>query len=431
MPLHSRSNTIFNTLWAKVVKAGGTLLHSGREAATLAFMPRIFRVFLIALSISVAFLAGLYFGGHYYRLSFAVGMLPDPVRTALFPGDDLLQLEREIEGILQENFFRPVDRAMLENGAIEGMVQSLDDPYTAYFTPEDFRRYREHANGTFVGVGVIIEPKDSQLTVVSPIENSPASAAGIQAGDMIITINGDPVAGKSAEEAAALIRGEEGTTVVLGIRRGDSSLEFSLVRRAIELPVVVDRMVEHNGKKIGYVRLEQFSVDTGAKVKGSVDRLVGDGAEGIIFDLRDNGGGILDEAVNVTSVFIENGTIVSVVSRDEKQSVYEARGDANESIPMVVLINGYSASASEIVAGAIKDNGRGQLVGEKTFGKGVVQLINPLSNGGAIKFTSGVYYTPDGVNINEVGIEPDVPVAADEATGADEVLERGLALLAP
>lgn len=395
------------------------------------FMPRILKVFFITLAISLAFLVGIYFGGHYYRMSPLIGLLPESVRSAFFPGDNLLQLEREIEGILEENFYQPVDRSTLENGALEGMVNSLNDPYTAYLTPSDFQRYRDHANGTFVGVGVVMEPKADKLTVVSTVENSPANAAGIESGDVILTIDGEPVGSQTPEEAAARIRGEAGTTVVLGIRRGESDMEFPLVRREIELPIVVDRMIEHNGRKIGYVRLEQFSMDVGARVKGSVDRLVKEGAEGIVFDLRDNGGGILDEAVNVSSVFIQNGTIVSVVGKDDDRSEYPARGDANENIPLVVLVNGYSASASEIVAGAIKDDGRGQLVGEKTFGKGVVQMIFPLTNDGAIKFTSGVYYTPDGININEVGIEPDVPVADDVATDEDEVLQRGLSVLAP
>lgn len=461
MPLITVAIKLFNTFRVEVVKTDGGGKGAGKEAGCRqrrsgtgtglqqggghgggdvalrsfssysSFMPRIAKVFFIALSISLAFLVGIYFGGHYYRMSPLIGLLPESLTSAFFPGDNLLQLEREIEGILEENFYQPVDRSTLENGALEGMVNSLNDPYTAYLSPGDFQRYRDHANGTFVGVGVVMEPKADRLTVVSTVENSPANAAGIESGDVILTIDGEPVGNRTPEEAAARIRGEEGTTVVLGIRRGGSDLEFSLVRREIELPIVIDRMIEHNGRKIGYVRLEQFSMDVGARVKGSVDRLVKDGAEGIVFDLRDNGGGILDEAVNVSSVFIQNGTIVSVVGKDDDRSEYPARGDANENIPLVVLINGYSASASEIVAGAIKDDGRGQLVGEKTFGKGVVQMIFPLTNDGAIKFTSGVYYTPDGININEVGIEPDVPAADDVATDEDEVLQRGLSVLAP
>lgn len=398
-------------------------------------MPSGLRVFFIAFSVWLAFVfgavLGVYFGGHYYRLSPLMSLLPQSVRTFLFPGDNLLQLEREIEGILNENFYKPVDRASLENGAIEGMIESLNDPYSAYLTPEEFRRYQEHTKGTFSGVGVTLEPKDGQLLVVSTLDNSPAQQAGIKAGDLIVAVDEEAVAGRAPEEAAAMIRGEEGTTVVLRIRRNDQEIDIPIVRKSLELPIVSDKMLERDGKKIGYIKLEQFSLDAGSKVKGSMDKLINEGAQGIIFDLRNNGGGLLEEAVNVSSVFIQNGPIVSVVSRDQSKHTYEARGDANESIPLVVLINNYTASASEIVAGAIKDDGRGKLIGEKTFGKGVVQNLDPLSNGGAIKFTSGSYFTPKGIDINKIGIEPDVSAADDPATPADEVLDRGLAELVP
>lgn len=393
-------------------------------------MPRFFRVFFIVLALSVAFLSGIYFGGHYYRLSLLLHVLPEPVRNAFFPGDNTLQLEREIQGILEEGFYKPVDRATLENGAMEGMVNSLEDPYTAYFTPEDFRLFNDHSNGQFTGIGVLMEQKDGLLNVVQVFENSPALEAGIKEGDVIIAVDGHPVDSMTEEETSGFIRGPEGTTVVLKVRRGAEELEFSMVRRAIELPIVSDEMVERNGKKIGYVRLDQFSVDSGVKLKAAVDNLVIQGAQGIILDLRDNGGGLLDESINVSSVFIQNGPIVSVVGRDGDGQTYEARGEANENIPLVVLINGFTASASEIVAGAIKDDARGRLIGEKTFGKGVVQNIVPLSNGGGLKFTSASYYTPLGIDINKIGIEPDIPAADDPATPEDEVLELGLAELA-
>ncbi len=393
-------------------------------------MPRFVRVLLIVLAVFLAFLSGVYLGGHSYRLSPLFEIMPQSVRSAFFPGDNVLQAEREIENILEEKFYRPVDPSTLENGAVNGMVSSLGDPYSAYFSPDDYKQFMEHTEGTFVGVGVIIEPRDSVLTVVSPIDNSPAKKAGIQAGDEIIAVDGQSIQGKTPEEATALIRGEAGTSVTLRISRAGQEQDYTMVRESIELPIVSDKMIDHNGKKIGYVRLEQFSVDAGAKVKDSMDKLVNNGAQGIILDLRNNGGGLLDEAVNVASVFIQNGTIVTVQSRDQATQTYEARGDANESIPLVVLVNGYTASASEIVAGAIKDDHRGKLIGEKTFGKGVVQNIDPLSNGGALKFTSGSYHTPAGTDINKVGIEPDIPVTVDPNSPSDQVLDRGLAELA-
>ncbi len=393
-------------------------------------MPRFFRVFFITLAISLAFLAGIYFGGHYYRLSLFLSLIPDSVRNAFFPGDNTLQLEREIEGILEEGFYKPVDRSTLENGAMEGMVGSLGDPYTAYFSPDDYNLFNDHANGQFTGIGVLMEKKDGKLTVVQVFDGSPAQDAGMMSGDIILAVDGEPVETMVEEDTAAKMRGPEGTSVTLRVQRGAEEPEFTMVRRPIELPIVTDRMIERNGRKLGYVRLDQFSLDSGAKLKGAVDRLLLDGAQGIVLDLRNNGGGLLDESINVSSVFIQNGPIVSVAGRDGDSQVYDARGDANESIPMVVLINGFTASASEIVSGAIKDDARGKLIGEKTFGKGVVQIIVPLSNGGGLKYTSGSYYTPKGIDINKIGIEPDIPATDDPATPEDEVLEKGLAELA-
>ncbi|MHB1390819.1 MAG: S41 family peptidase [Thermoleophilia bacterium] len=394
-------------------------------------MPRSFRVFLIALAVSAAFLVGIFFGGHYYRVSPLIALLPQSVRSAFFPGDNMLQLERQVEGLLEAGYYQPVDRASLENGAMKGMIGSLGDPYSAYYSPDDYRALEEHTNGEFVGIGVILEMKAGQLTVISPIENSPASEAGIAAGDIVVAVDDQLLAGRAEDEAAALMRGEPGTTVNIKIHRGDQELVFPLVRRVIEIPIVSSRMLQRNGKKIGYVSLKQFSQDAGVKLRGAVDKVIADGAEGIILDLRNNGGGLLNESVEVSSIFIQNGPIVSVVGRDGGRQVYEARGNANENIPLVVLINGYTASASEIVSGALKDDHRALLVGEKTFGKGVVQLVMPLTNGGALKYTSGSYHTPADIDINKVGIQPDVPVSDDPATPADEVLDRGLAVLVP
>lgn len=357
--------------------------------------------------------------------------MPKPVRSIFFPGDNLLQLEREIEGILQDDYYQPVDRSTLENGAIEGMMSSLRDPYSTYYSPEDYAKLQEHTSGEFVGIGVIIEMKDSQLDIVSLLENSPASEAGIQPGDVIVAVDGEPASALSEDEVATKIRGEAGTTVVVKMRRANQEIDFPVVRRRIEIPVISTQTLDRAGKKIGYVRLEQFSQDAGAKLRGAVDKLVADGAQAIILDLRNNGGGLLDESVEVGSIFIQNGPIVSVVSRDGQDEVFNARGNANENVPMVVLINGYTASASEIVAGALKDDHRAKLIGEKTFGKGVVQTLQPLENGGALKYTSATYYTPAGIDINKVGIEPDIPVADNPATVDDEVLLRGLEELAP
>ncbi|MHB1464155.1 MAG: S41 family peptidase [Thermoleophilia bacterium] len=379
----------------------------------------------------LALLSGVYLGGHSYRLSPLVGILPESVRTFFFPGDNVMQLEQQIEGILDQSYYQPVDNSSLETNAINGMVASLNDPYTVYLDPRAFKAFNDHTQGTFVGIGVTLEPKNGQLVVISVIAQSPAQQADIRAGDVILAVGGQPVAGKAPDDAAAMVRGAAGTPVTLRLRRGTQELDKSVVRQSLEMPIVTDKMLDHDGKKIAYIKLEQFSVDAGAKVRASLDNLVKGGAQGVILDLRDNGGGLLDEAVNVGSVFIPNGTIVSVGSRDSGTQTYNARGDANASIPLVLLVNGNTASASEIVAGAVKDDHRGTLIGEKTFGKGVVQDLAPLSNGGALKYTSGSYYTPSGANINKIGIQPDIPATDDPNTPNDEVIDRGLALLAP
>lgn len=388
-----------------------------------------FRPFLFTfLLLFAVFISGIYIGGHYYRLSPLINLLPVSVRDAFFPGDNLVQLQREVEGVLEENYYEPVDRSTLENGAMEGMIASLEDPYTSYFSPDEYRLFQFHSEGAFVGIGVILESKKTELTVISTLPGSPAEGAGVKAGDVIIAVDGKPIEGLSGDEATTMIQGEEGTPVLIRVRRGEGEeLEFSIIRKKLEMPVVKEEVLESGGRRIGYIRLEQFSDQSGAKVAGALDALSEEGVEGVILDLRDNGGGLLIEAVEVSSVFIENGVIVSTVGRDGKTTEYEARGDANEQIPLVILVNGNSASSSEITAGALKDDNRGILIGEKTFGKGVVQTIESLSNNGAIKYTSAVYYTPNGININEVGIEPDIFIVDDPNTPADEQLDRALA----
>ncbi len=427
---------IFNTRPPGVVKtAGAGCLHSPSKAATLCPMPRGLKVLVIALAVWIAFLAGtflgIWVGGHYSRVAPLVSLAPQSIRSFFFPGDSLLQLESQIEGVLEEGYYKPVDKTSLENNAIDGMVKSLNDPYSEYLNPAAYQQFEEHSQGTFTGIGVSLEPKNGQLLVVSVISGSPAQEADIRSGDLIVSVNGQSLAGKTPEEATALIKGNAGTTVALRIKRGSQELDKPVVRKELELPIVTDKMLQHNGKKIGYIRLEQFSSEAGAEVKGSLDRLAGQGAQGIILDLRDNGGGLLDEAVNVASDFIPSGTIVSVVDRNSDRQTYTAKGDANASMPLVVLVNDYTASASEIVAGAVKDDSRGKLIGTKTFGKGVVQTLDLLPNGGAIKFTSGTYFTPKGININKVGIQPDIPAVDNPNTPADEVVDRALAVLAP
>lgn len=298
----------------------------------------------------------------------------------------------------------------LARGAVRGMVKVLkkieDDPYALFYTPQAYRSFQELTTGRFSGIGVWLKNVKKTLRIVSVLPDSPALAAGLQADDVIETIDGREVGKMTSDEAVARIKGPEGTKVDLEIARGDTMLEFTITRQEIDLPSVRASLDDD----VGYVRLVTFADGAGESVRREVKRLSGEGAEGIVLDMRDNGGGLFDEAVEVASVFIEDGDIVSYKSRTEEDVIYQAEGDAYEDIPLVVLVNGGTASASEIVTGALQDRGRAIVVGTTTYGKGSVQRLVPLLDGSALKLTTAAYFTPAGGSIDGAGIEPDVEV---------------------
>lgn len=298
----------------------------------------------------------------------------------------------------------------LARGAVRGMVKVLkkveDDPYALFYTPQAYRSFRELTTGRFSGIGVWLKNVKRTLRIVSVLPDSPALEAGLQADDVIETINGRDVGKMTSDEAIARIKGPEGTEVDLQIARDDDVLDFTITREEIDLPSVRASLQDD----VGYVQLVTFADGAADSVRKEVERLIGEGAEGIVLDMRDNGGGLFDEAVEVASVFIEDGDIVSYKSRTEDDVVYEAEGDAYEDIPLVVLVNGGTASASEIVTGALQDRGRATVVGTTTYGKGSVQRLVPLLDGSALKLTTAAYFTPGGGSIDGEGIEPDVEV---------------------
>jgi carboxyl-terminal processing protease len=313
----------------------------------------------------------------------------------------------------------------LARGAVRGMVKVLqkaeDDPYALFYTPQAYRSFQELTTGRFSGIGVWLKTVDKKLQIVSVLPDSPALAAGLQAEDVIETIDGRAVGAMSSDEAIARIKGPEGTKVDLEIARGDEVIEYTITRAELDLPSVTAELEDD----VGYVQLVTFADGAGDSVRDEVERLSKEGAEGIVLDMRDNGGGLFDEAVDVASVFIEDGDIVSYESRTEEDVVYEAEGDAFEDIPLVVLVNGGTASASEIVTGALQDRGRAIVVGTTTYGKGSVQRLVPLLDGSALKLTTAAYYTPEGGSIDGEGIEPDVEV--DEV--ADVQKQRAFEIL--
>ncbi len=320
-------------------------------------------------------------------------------------GTDLRIIE-EIIRLIQEEYKGEASRDQLLKGAIQGLLDTLGDPYSYYMDPEEYRRFNEEMSGAFGGVGVHIEARDGYVTVVSVIPGTPADGAGIEPGDRLLAVDGQSIQGVSVEKAVSLIRGKPGTDVKLTIDRGGRTLELTVTRAVIELPSVDTNYMAGN---IGYIKIAQFNTDTGRQFRFIYDRLVSIGARAIIVDLRNNPGGLLTEAVEVAQALIPRGDIVHVVDnrggRLTLDTVPHKPGP-----PLVVLVNGGSASASEIVAGAVQDNRAGILVGTRTFGKGSVQSVIELPNGGALRLTTARYLTPRQRSIDGTGLVPDVVV---------------------
>jgi carboxyl-terminal processing protease len=313
----------------------------------------------------------------------------------------------------------------LARGAVRGMIKVLqkaqEDPYALFYSPRDYRSFRELTTGRFSGIGIWLKPDSKEMKVVSVLPDTPAAKAGLREGDVIRSVDGASISDMTVDEAAAKIKGPEGTTVRVDVERAGTTLSFDIERQRISLPAVEAAL---EGTDVGYIRLLTFSTGVSAQTRLEVERLMTKGAEGIVLDMRDNGGGIFDEAIDVASLFIEDGPVVRYQQRGQDEIVYDAKGDAYESVPLVVLVNGGTASASEIVAGALQDAGRAVIVGSTTFGKGSVQQLVPLVDGSALKLTIAAYLTPVSGSIDGKGIDPDV-----EVTNRPEQKQRALEIL--
>ena len=317
----------------------------------------------------------------------------------------------EVFAKIKSDYVEPVeDKVLLEN-AIRGMLTGLD-PHSAYLVPEDYQDLQAGTSGEFGGLGIEVGMEDGFVKVIAPIDDTPAQRAGVEAGDLIIRLDDTPVKGMSLADAVNLMRGKPGTNIVLTIvREGrDRPIRITIMRDVIQVTSVRSRTLEPG---FGYVRISQFQNRTGENLRDAVVRLRGDAGDelrGLVLDLRNNPGGVLSAAVSVSDAFLKEGTIVYTEGRmDEAKLKFSAKGsDILDGIPLVVLVNAGSASASEIVAGALQDHRRAVIIGEKTFGKGSVQTILPLDNGSALKLTTARYYTPSGVSIQARGIVPDI-----------------------
>jgi carboxyl-terminal processing protease len=379
---------------------------------------------LVAVLLPVCLVLGIWLGGHPDNL-------PGFARDALVGDSDGRTYEEAIDTIA-DNYYRDVDREQLLDQSLKGAVRSLDDRFSAYFDPEAYGAFEEQTSGEFEGVGLSVEVARRGLRVLTVFDGSPAKRAGIRSGDVITAVDGDSLEGSSVEEATTRIKGPAGTPVELTVVTGKRQPREVRLRRArVDVPVVEASMERSGGKEVAHVRLSSFSSGAHGEVRQAVDRLLERGAEGVVLDLRDNGGGLLNEAVLVSSVFVADGTIVSTKGRKRPKRVFEATGNAIDSdIPVAVLVDGESASASEIVAGALQDRERAKVVGTRTFGKGVFQEVRGLSNGGALDITVGEYFTPDGRNLGGggvrkgAGIEPEIKARDVQRTeGRDEALE--------
>ena len=295
--------------------------------------------------------------------------------------------------------------------AIRGMLDSLDDPYTRFLDPKEFKEMRIDTSGELMGVGIQISlDKDTkELIVVSPIEGTPASRAGVQSKDVIVSIDGTSTKGMTTEDAVKLIRGPEGTEVILGLRRKGDVLNVPLTRARIEINAVKKALnTSPDGSKIGYIRLKQFNANASREMRDAIQELEDQDADGYVLDLRSNPGGLLEASVDIARQWLNEGIIVSTRTREGIRDVRRATGSAITDKPMVVLINQGSASASEIVSGALQENDRAQLIGKTTFGKGLVQAVRGLSDGSGMTVTIAKYLTPNGTDIHKNGIVPDI-----------------------
>jgi carboxyl-terminal processing protease len=334
---------------------------------------------------------------------------------------------------LQRNYYKPLDVAKLGQRGITALLASLHDPYTVYFSPQQARQFSQELNGSYTGIGVAVDVKAGRLTVTRVFPGSPAAGAGITPGNVIVSVDGTPTAGKPASQDVSRITGPSGTTVRLQLQRTlkPRRVTLTLTRRPISLPLTTSRLLNDHGTKVGYVSLSSFAKGAGTKVHDAIAALQKQGAQRIVFDLRDNGGGLVSEAAAVASDFLPAGTVVvTTEGAHSPKEVLKAGDGSPTGLPLVVLVNGNTASASEIVTGALQDYHRATIIGSKTFGKGVVQTVLPLSGGAELKITIASYRTPLGRDINHKGLEPTIAVAGQATKGTDPALARALRFIA-
>lgn len=371
---------------------------------------RKFKIYkIIMLVILVAFITFLFTSiGMYQYLSNKNGFNFD--KGYSLNSSDVASELSKYKSYIDKYYLGEVNEEKLKEGAIKGYIEGLNDPYTEYISKEDMKEYMENTLGNFVGIGIYMV-KDTNLNkvkVLSPIKNSPAEKAGILAGDIIVSVDGIEYSGDEMSIEAEKIKGEEGSTVKLEILRGTEKLEFEIKRESIKVNPVESKVLENN---IGYISFSSFDEGTAEEFKKKYLDIEKEGIKSLIIDLRNNGGGIVSEALKIADYILEKDSVILYeVDKNDKEKIEKSSNDPIINMPIVILTNGNTASSSEILAGALKDSGKAKIVGEKTYGKGVIQQLITLYDGSGLKITTEKYLTPSRKEINKIGIEPDEEV---------------------
>jgi carboxyl-terminal processing protease len=387
-----------------------------------------------AVGVAVAVLAllafGVWLGGRH------PGWLPGPLRAALV-GDADTAVVREAIDRVHDTYYRSIPKEQLADDAVQGVVAKLEDRFSKYFTPAQYKRFKESQNSEFSGIGLSVSEDKRGLRVETVYDGSPAKRAGIRHGDIIVEAAGRRLAGRSQEESVSFVKGPPGSQVKITWLRGDRRITKRITRSTVSVPVVASEIARAGACTAGVVRLAQFSSGAHAELYSALRKARKRGADVFVLDLRGNGGGLVSEAQLVASAFLRTGPIVTTKGRAVPKRTLNATGDpVVPRAPVVVLVDKGTASASEIVTGALQDRHRARVVGERTFGKGVFQEVIELSNGGALDITAGQYFTPSGRNLGGKGvspgsgIQPDVKATDDPKTKRDEARDRALAVLA-
>jgi carboxyl-terminal processing protease len=391
----------------------------------LAPVPRF--VPLVALVV-VVLLLGAWVGGRHSQ------WLPRPIRDALVGDGDTAVVQEAIDRV-HDTYYRKIPKSALADDAIAGVVAKLGDRFSNYFDPAEYKRFKDAQNSEFSGVGLQVAKHPKGLRVEAVYDGSPAKRAGLRPGDVIVSADGHDLAGMSQDASVALVKGPPGSAVRLTWIRGGRRETKTLSRSTVTVPVVASQLRSEHGCPVGVVRLSQFSSGAHAEVYAALRKLQKRGAKVFVLDLRDNGGGLVSEAQLIASAFLSDGPIVTTRGRSVKEQTLRATGDpVVPKAPVAVLVNRGTASASEIVTGALQDRERAKVVGTETFGKGVFQEVLELSNGGALDITAGQYFTPKGRNLGGKGVStgkgiiPDVPAKDDPKTRTDEGLDRAMAV---